>query len=360
MLFIILVFIFNASFADINGYHKFDPLKYFGNSDHMTHIQKAQSSTNNLYKTLSMFYKDYYEYGNTTNNVISSTKFKRPDLYSHSSKKLNESFEDFKKNLPYLQTESSLRLRVLELYKLPEILNLPLKQQELYVNKKKEFYLLVQNHFSLVQQLSERSVQAMQVIEPLTEFNTEIKNQPIKHQPLSDIKRTQLEKVISEMPLLQRALIDIELSAKRLHQAALQIEIQYKRELGKNFGFHKTADFNELKYRHVDRHLFEMYESIKSDIQVNNLADNPFVVKRYLNQLKNVVKKIDAILTFSYSELPEYEYKALKDLSEHLKQKSRRLDIDQSLYSLVGFMARYYSPEMNYHAAGNKCNILFQ
>lgn len=361
MLFTILLFIFNSSFAYNYQFSKFEPLKYFGNSNHIVHIQKAQSNTHTFYKTLSMFYKDYYEYGNTNNNVISSTKFKRPDLYSNSSTTLIEAFENFKNSLSHLQNESLLRLKSLELYKFPEISQLTGREQETYLNKKREVYLLAQKHVSLIQELYERSTPLFEVMEHLTKFETKINGESVSYQPLSEMKRKQLEKALSDLLLLERTILNIESSAINFQKVSEPIEFEYKKDLGKNFGFNNKSSFNEMNYKYVDRYLFEMYENIKTDIQVNNLADNRFVIKRYLNQFNRVIKNIEVILIFSHANIPEYEYHALRKLSEDLKQKSRRLNIEQSLYSVLGFMARYYRPEMNYQlATGNRCNILFQ
>ncbi|MCH2534746.1 MAG: hypothetical protein MK008_09925 [Bdellovibrionales bacterium] len=360
MLFTILIFIFNSSFADNYVNSKFYPLTYFGSSDHLSKIEQTQNSINALHTKLSIFYRDFYEYGNTNKNVISSTKFKRPDIYKDSGLALQITLASLKDNLSILVKESELKIRTLELYKLPEISQLPSSEQKLYTEIKNETYKSAQEHFFLIQQLYEKAIKPLMVIEHLFEHQTKVNNKSINHQPLSELRKNEFKTTLSEIQLIKRILLAIEASARDIHHSTELIENSYKKSLAERFGFKSPNSFNEVAYKHVNSFLFEMYKSIKQDVTVNEMASNPFVIKRYLHQLKVIINNLEAILTFSHSIIPSYEHKIFRELRDHLKKKSRLLEREQSLYSIVGFLSRYYNPETDHMFDGGSCKTMFQ
>lgn len=360
MLYTILLFIFNSSFADNYVNSKFKPIRYFGSSDHVSKIEHAQNSVKALHTKLSIFYNDFYQYGNTNKNIISSTKFKRPDLYKDSSFSVQIILSEVKDNLSVLLKESESKIKNLELYKFPDISQLPHAEQKLYSEIKNEAYRSAQEHFMLLQQLHTRAAKPLITLEQLFQHETKINDKLINHQPLSELRKRELKTVISDIDFIKSILLAIEASARDIHYSTELIENSYKTSLAERFGFKNSYNFNEVAYKHVNRFLFNMYKSIKQDVTVNEMASNPFVIKGYLHQLKIIINNLEAILTFSHSQIPAYEHKAFRELRDHLKKKSRLLEREQSLYSIVGFLSRYYNPETDPMFQGGSCKSMFQ
>lgn len=125
MLFLLITSILNFSYAKDYVNSRFTPLKFFGSQPHVQKILETESSLTELEQKLTSFYETFYEYSNTQSNVISTTKFKRPDIYLSINFAIARHLDALNEGISSLLNNSHLRLQSLEIYSLPNLSQLP-------------------------------------------------------------------------------------------------------------------------------------------------------------------------------------------------------------------------------------------
>lgn len=376
MLFISLFFLITTSFAKPYVFIEFDMLKFFGSSAHKSHVEKAEQATMQMNKSLSDFYTTYYQYTNTRSNIISTTKFKRPTSYEITNQDLKESFFEFEKRLNFLFNESILKLESLEKYALPAIEHLPQADQRSYNEIKEHVYKSAQEHVQLIKHLYDSLSPKVQRLYSLISYKTKLSSQTsdalpkdsleieskntIQHQPLSELRQREIESMLSELQKMQRVFQAIKASVADIHYSTNLIEEKYRQSLGKRFGYVNIDSFHRMMYQQVYQHLFDMYDSIKKDVSESENSLNRFVIKQYSHKLERLIDTLSGILTFTYGEIPEIEYRIIHELKNELKKKNRLLNQERSLYVLVGYLARYYNSQSDANYGANQCSFLFK
>lgn len=120
------------------------------------------------------------------------------------------------------------------------------------------------------------------------------------------------------------------------------IEDNFKKSLAEIFHFNSKEQLDQIIHERIERQLSNMYEQVKKDVSVDNMASNPFIIRGYNNRISKIINDLEVILTFSHDVIAEADHKVFRDLKKELTDKMlNRLTREQSIYTIIGFLSRY-------------------
>lgn len=348
MLFFLILSLFNlkpieATYINVD----FAPLKYFGDDKHISKIKDTQENLSRLKDHLTIFHNEFYKKSPIKENIISSTHFISKNQYLMQNKNIILSLISFNKSINSLFENSELNYHSLKAYKLPHFELLTQTEKNRYLNLIVEVDHVALTHLNVLQHLYVKSQSLIKNLGSLINYNSD-SNFTHTHQPLNPHRELGFQHLLSEIRHISKDFNSALRSSQDVGLLSSHIEGNYKNRLAEMYNFSGKSSFNQVSYEHIYKQIAKMYRQALLDSANSSITSNPFVIKRYANQMDQVLNRLKVILTFSYDRISNDEHRIFRELKDEISEYKIKLQKESSIFAINGFLARHAQFEQEF------------